>query len=138
MIIEKMEVQEVKDRIIHSPEDLMNTTLLSFLVEQEKENFVVVCLKGDHTVSSIRTVSVGAVNKCEVHPREIFRCAIVENAVAVIIAHNHPSGNLEPSGADISMTKRIMECGDLLGIQVLDHIIVSRNGYVSLNELDFV
>lgn len=69
------------------------------------------------------------------HPREIFRGAVKMSAARVIIGHNHPSGNPEPSAADISFTKRIAKCGDLMGIELLDHIIVGEGEYISLKEL---
>jgi len=69
-----------------------------------------------------------------VHPRECFRTAIVKNCCSIIIAHNHPSGSLEPSAEDLNLTKRLVESGKLIGIEVLDHLIVTADAYVSLKE----
>jgi DNA repair protein RadC len=76
-------------------------------------------------------VATGTVNACFIHPREVFRAAITESACAVILAHNHPSGELNPSEEDLTLTRRIMEAGGVVGIRVLDHIIVGQGGYFS-------
>lgn len=100
----------------------------------DKEHFLSVSLNGAHEVIAIRIVSIGIVNRTMVHPREIFRFAIIDNAAAVIVAHNHPSGNLEPSAEDREITRRLKEAGDLLGIHLLDHMIISKKGYYSFLE----
>jgi DNA repair protein RadC len=80
-------------------------------------------------------VSVGTVNCSIVHPREVFRVAVIENAASVIIAHNHPSGDPTPSEEDLAITRRLQEAGRLLGIEVLDHVIIGRMGsFVSMKE----
>jgi len=77
---------------------------------------------------------MGVLNKTIVHAREVFITAIRDNSAAVIVAHNHPSGSLEPSAEDIEISKRLCEAGDILGIAVLDHVIISKSGYYSLCE----
>jgi DNA repair protein RadC len=79
-------------------------------------------------------VSVGTVSRTLVHPREVFADAIASRASAVIVAHNHPSGNLNPSQEDLEITVRLKKAGDLLGIRLLDHLVFSEEGYVSLLE----
>lgn len=79
-------------------------------------------------------ISRGSLNSSIVHPREVFKRAIASNASSIIIAHNHPSGDTSPSSEDIAITKRLIECGKLLGIEVLDHIIIGEYGYTSLKE----
>lgn len=99
-----------------------------------KEHFVILLLNGAHSVIKEEVISIGLVNRTVVHPREIFRPAIIGNAVAIIMCHNHPSGSLDPSPEDVSITKRMKRSGDLLGISVIDHLIVSKNGFYSFTE----
>ena len=100
------------------------------------EGFYVITLNGAHEVIHVRTITRGLVNRTVVHAREVFRTAISDNAVAVIIAHNHPSGNLDPSTDDDQITQRLVDAGQVVGIPVLDHVIVSRSGYFSYLEND--
>jgi DNA repair protein RadC len=93
----------------------------------EQEHFLVATLNGAHQIINLHDVSKGLVNHTLVHPREVFRPAIADNSVAVIVAHNHPSGNLFPSNDDKNVTKRLKEVGRLLGIEVLDHIVFGPN-----------
>ncbi|MBO7388162.1 MAG: JAB domain-containing protein, partial [Methanomicrobium sp.] len=80
------------------------------------------------------TISKGLLNQSLVHPREVFADAIVERCASVILVHNHPSGNLKPSQADLGVTKRLCNSGNILGIEVLDHVIVTKKGWVSLKK----
>lgn len=100
----------------------------------KQESFMVCCLDGDNRVINTKQLTVGLLNRTLIHPREVFREAILKNSVAVILGHNHPSGNLTPSIDDKGITERLVEAGKLLGIPVLDHIIVSRRGYHSMKE----
>ena len=95
---------------------------------------MVLTLDGNNQLISNHIVTVGLVNQSQIHPRETFRCAILHNAVSIMIAHNHPSGNLEPSESDLAATRRLCESGKTLGIPLLDHLIVSSEGFVSLRE----
>ena len=101
---------------------------------QEQEHFICVTLNGAHEIIKIRTVSVGTINKTMVHPREVFTGAIKDMAAAVILCHNHPSGNCIPSSDDIETTHRMVEAGECLGIHVLDHLIITTKGYFSIKE----
>lgn len=103
-----------------------------------KEFFSCATLNSAYKLQNIRVISVGTVSKAIIHPREIFEGAIVDRAAAIILCHNHPSGVLEPSTEDISSTIRIQECGELMGIRVIDHIIVSQNGYFSFAQADLL
>jgi DNA repair protein RadC len=103
---------------------------------KRKEQFLVLTLNGAHEIQSIRIVSMGIVNRSIVHPREIFIEAIKDLSAAIIVAHNHPSGNFEPSAEDKDVTRRLKEAGDLLGIPVLDHLVFSQRGYYSFLEHD--
>lgn len=98
------------------------------------ELFVVIHLKSNNQISAFETVSKGTLNQSLVHPREVFKSAILRNASSIIIAHNHPSGNLEPSQEDIAITKQLVEAGKIIGIKILDHIIFSTEGYYSFAE----
>lgn len=102
--------------------------------EKKQEMFFCITLNGAHEVIEVRTVTVGLVNRTQVHPREVFADAITDRACAIIIAHNHPSGNLQPSREDIAITERIRDVGELLGIKLLDHVIISKRGYYSFAE----
>jgi DNA repair protein RadC len=100
----------------------------------EQETFLALSLDARNRLQRISTVSVGSLTNSLVHPREVFRCAIREAAGALVVAHNHPSGDPEPSGEDLAVTRRLSEVGDLLGIPLLDHLVVGDAGYVSLRE----
>ncbi len=100
----------------------------------EKEHFKAVLLNTKNHVIGVETISVGSLNSSIVHPREIFKEAIRRVAAAVILAHNHPSGDPTPSAEDIAVTRRLRRAGEILGIDVLDHIIIGDNEYVSLRE----
>jgi len=93
----------------------------------DKEHFIVIHLNTKNEVVSREIVSIGIMDACIVHPREIFRTAIMQNAQRIILAHNHPSGDPTPSEEDLRMTRKLIDVGDLLGIEVLDHIIVGKD-----------
>ncbi|RLE29730.1 hypothetical protein DRJ27_04225, partial [Candidatus Acetothermia bacterium] len=95
-------------------------------------------LNGAGEVIQVRVVTVGLLDSSQVHPREVFADAIADRAAAVILAHNHPSGLLEPTPEDLEVTRQLAEAGRILGIQVLDHVIVSRRGFLSLREQGYL
>jgi DNA repair protein RadC len=103
--------------------------------DKKQEYFFCITLNGAGEVIERRTVTVGILNQSLVHPREVFAEAITDRAASVVLVHNHPSGTLEPSTQDISITRQLVEAGSILGIRVLDHVIVTKKGYVSLKEL---
>jgi DNA repair protein RadC len=127
-----MEETTPKYHKISSPSDLF--PLLRKYGYRKKEHFVVVLLNGAHHIIKEVVVSVGLVNRTVVHPREIFHEAVLHMACAIVVAHNHPSGNLDPSMEDRDITKRIVDAADIMGIPVLDHLIIVRNGYYSFVE----
>lgn len=101
----------------------------------DREHFVVALLDTRFRLAGVNTVSIGTLDSAPVHPREVFKPAILASAAAVVIGHNHPSGNPEPSPEDMGLTKRLREAGKLLGIEVLDHVILGEAGrFVSLKE----
>lgn len=118
---------------ISSPQDVYS--LCRHLSLSHQEHFISISLNGAHDVIALRTVTIGLVNRAQTHPREIFADAIVDRATALVVAHNHPSNNLEPSQADLSLTQRLSKAGHLLGIPLLDHIIFGAHSYISLREV---
>ncbi|MBN2283128.1 MAG: DNA repair protein RadC [Deltaproteobacteria bacterium] len=102
--------------------------------DRKQECFVCLSLNGAHEVIASRVVSVGLVNRTQVHPREVFADPITDRASAIIVAHNHPSGNLTPSDEDRAVTKQLQAAGETLGIPVLDHVIFDHRGYYSFLE----
>ena len=101
---------------------------------KKQEHFLVITLDGASHIIEKRIISIGTLNQSLVHPREVFADAISDRAAGIIIAHNHPSGQLEPSIEDKRVTKRLKEVGTIMGIELLDHVILSREGYLSLRE----
>jgi DNA repair protein RadC len=97
-----------------------------------KEAFVVFCLDAELKIISREIISIGILNSCIIHPREIYRTAIRRNANSIIVAHNHPSGNLTPSLEDINITNQLKQAGDILQIPMMDHVIITKNGYHSI------
>lgn len=126
-------------RKIATPSDAAEI-FYQYIDESDREKCVVLCLDTKHQPTAISTISIGTLNSSIVHPREVFKVAILSNAAAIILSHNHPSlGDPEPSPDDIDLTKRILEAGTLLGILLLDHIIVGSNGrFCSLKEKGFI
>lgn len=102
---------------------------------RKQEAFAILCLDGANQIIGKRILTIGLVNQCQIHPREAFRYAIQKASASVIFVHNHPSGNVNPSNQDIEITGRLVEAGELLGINVLDHIIVSKTNFSSLKQL---
>jgi len=98
------------------------------------EEVMAVTLNGAHQIIQAHRITRGLVNRCEIHPREIFHVAINDLAVSIIIGHNHPSGNLDPSDADLMVTRRIVETSKTIGILVIDHLIVCSTGFTSIRE----
>lgn len=124
---------ESGDRIqVRTPRDVL--PVLAQLKQSPQEQFVVVTLDGANQVIRVHTVTQGLVNQSQIHPRETFHPAIEDRAVSVIIAHNHPSGSLEASQSDLLATRRLVEVSTLVGIPVMDHLILSPKGFLSLRE----
>jgi DNA repair protein RadC len=115
---------------IRGPEDVL--AAVRDLPRARKEHFVVLLLNARHELQGRETVSIGSLNASIVHPREVFQPAILHSAASVVLVHNHPSGDPEPSEEDLSITRRLVQVGDLVGIGVLDHVIVAARGVVSL------
>jgi DNA repair protein RadC len=128
------ETVAILNRTLCSPEDAVKI-LQDYLKGTDREHFVGLYLNSANHLIGIHTISVGILNSSLVHPREVFKLAYMMNAASIIVAHNHPSGNAEPSSEDITMTKQLVEAGKILGIPLHDHIIVTeQNGYTSFAE----
>lgn len=131
--IRLLTLQARKREGIRSGEDVFHL-LLPTMRYLDKEYFKAVFLDTKNQVLQIKDVSIGSLNASIVHPRELFKGAIRVSSAAVILVHNHPSGDPSPSPEDIEITKRLWEAGQILGIKILDHIIIGDNKYVSLKE----
>ncbi len=101
---------------------------------KSQEHFLTITLDGASHIINTRTVFIGTLNQSLVHPREVFADAIADRAAGIIIAHNHPSGTLEASRADIQITQRLKEVSKLVGIELLDHVILAKNGFYSFSD----
>jgi len=117
---------------ISAPTDVL--PLVRHLADRKQEYFICISLNGAGEVIGNREVTKGLINYSPVHPREVFADVLTDRATSVIFVHNHPSGSLEPSREDIAMTGQLVAAAGILGIRVLDHIIVSRKGHVSMRE----
>lgn len=106
-----------------------------FLEDADREHLIVCCLDIKCQPTTVNVVSIGSLNASIIHPREVYKVSILSNAASILIFHNHPSGDPTPSNEDISITNRLKECGELLGIELTDHIIIgSSSSYVSLKD----
>lgn len=119
---------------ITSPDDVVNLVGIE-MSALEQEQLRVVLLDTKHRVLAIKTIYQGSVNQAQVRVAEVFRDAIRTNAVAIVIVHNHPSGDPTPSSADVSLTADIARAGELMGIDVLDHLVIGRGRHVSMRRL---
>ncbi len=125
-------VEDDKLPLVNTPEDVF--AHCADIKSLKKEYFVGLYLDARNRLLHKETVSIGIVNASIVHPREVFEPALFHHAVAIIVAHNHPSGSLDPSREDIAVTRKLAGAGDLLGINLVDHIIISNKGYLSMKE----
>lgn len=126
-----------KERRVQSPADAYKL-LKPLLADADREVFVVVCLDTKNQPTAMHVCHVGSLNASIVHPREVFKSAILANAASVLVAHNHPSTDPTPSREDIEVTKRLVEAGRIVGIELLDHVIVGGERFVSLKEKGYV
>ena len=113
---------------------VIGSRFIEELKDEEQEHFIVLCLNTKNEIIARKTISIGTLDQALVHPRDVFRFAIKNNAARIIAVHNHPSGNPEPSENDKTVTKRLIRSGDILGVEILDHIIVGNDSYISLRK----
>ena len=121
-----------EEHIIKTAEDVL--PLVSEIRDKKQEYFICITLDGASRLINRRTITIGTLNANLVHPREVFADALVDRAAGVIFVHNHPSGNTEPSQDDIEMTNRLAESAKILGLEIIDHIIVAKTGFLSFKE----
>lgn len=117
---------------IETPADLLPH--VRHYADRKQEHFLCATINGANEILNIRVVSIGLIDRSPVHPREVFADALADRAAAIIVAHNHPSGGVEPSQSDISITAQLKAAGQILGIELLDHIIFNRVDYFSFLE----
>jgi DNA repair protein RadC len=117
---------------IRHPSDIYD--LVRHYADRRQERFICVSMSGAHEVLAIRIVTIGLVNRTIVHPREVFADPILDRASAISVAHNHPSGQLDPSPEDDDITSRLLQAAEVLGIRLLDHIIFTETGFFSYRQ----
>jgi DNA repair protein RadC len=132
---QNLQVKAIRDGV-YSPLEIASKC--ESFRKAKKEHFYVFFLDTQNRILGKETVSIGTLNTSLIHPRECFRTAIVKTAASVIFVHNHPSGGLEPSAEDLGITKRLASAGKLLGIEIVDHIIVTADSYTSLREQNLI
>jgi DNA repair protein RadC len=131
--IEYPEYSQIPTKKVTSPQDFFEL-FKPLMAEQPGEVFLVAWLSTSNRVQGFDIISSGNLNSSIVHPREVFRRAVVTNCASIILAHNHPSGNTDPSNEDISITKKLIEVGKIIDIPIFDHIIFAENSYTSFVE----
>lgn len=134
----KQEIKEIEKKVsVRSPEDVAEVAK-QYIGDEDREVFLVFCLNTRNDVIAVHRCHVGSINSCITHPREIFKSAILNNAAAIIVAHNHPGMNPSQSSEDVQTTKRLYEAGKMLGISLLDSLIVTHNDFISLKEKGYL
>ncbi|WP_051590458.1 RadC family protein [Exiguobacterium antarcticum] len=126
-----------KDRRISSPQTAYNL-FTEILGDVDREHFIVMCLDIKNQPTCIQTVHIGSLNASIVHPREVLKSALLSNSASIIVAHNHPSDDCTPSPEDISVTKRLKEAGEIIGIELMDHLILGTDSFISLKEKGYI
>jgi DNA repair protein RadC len=124
---------EFKNYDIKDPEAVVKAIRTS-IKDKAKEHFKLILLNPRNKIIGISTISIGTLNASLVHPREVFKDAIVHCAASVVLAHNHPSGDPEPSEDDLKITQKLVDSGKILGMEVIDHIIIGKNNFCSFKE----
>jgi len=137
-ISERYAKEKIPTKILLDSPKAVADYLRKKIGRKKKEHFLVLCLDARNNLIKISNISVGSLNASIVHPREVFKEAIDSRAASVILAHNHPGGNLAPSKEDIKITKNLVGAGKIVGIDVLDHIIVTNFGFCSFKEKDLI
>ena len=135
MVCERVQGYSVQSKRVREPSVVWQALLAMGIDKLLTEHFYVLCLATNGDIVGIHDISTGTVNSSVVHPREVFTAVInTPRTASFIVAHNHPSGDIKPSAEDIAVTKRLKECGELLGIKLLDHVIVTEHDYYSFKD----
>lgn len=119
---------------VRMPEQVAHVTRQILDVDCTREHFIVYHLDGNHQIINYNIAGIGTANSCPVHPRDVFQAVLLNGSVSIVVAHNHPSGSTTPSKEDVDITKKLTKAADLLRIKVLDHVIVTNDGYRSMRE----
>ncbi len=122
---------------VRSPQDV-SMLVMEEMCYLDREHFRAILLNTKNQVLAMETISIGSLNSSLVHPREVFKGAVQRSAAALILVHNHPSGDPTPSAEDLEITRRLDEAGKIIGIEVLDHIIIGDHAFISLKEKAFI
>lgn len=139
LVRESAKLYDLETVIVRSPEDCAKaiSTLLK-MEEEPAERFGIFTLSTKNQIIGVHVLFKGSLNASIVHPREVFQAALLNNAASIVCFHNHPSGDPTPSREDIEVTKRLVECGKIIGIDVLDHVIMGHRKFVSLKEKGYL
>jgi len=133
--------EQKKYRTVTSP-DRAITHIYSYFeknkLDWNREHFMILCLNVRNQINKIETISIGTLTASLVHPREVFKIAIENNSVQIILCHNHPSGETDPSEDDLKITRRLIEIGKIMGIEVIEHIIFTQDSYLSFREKNLI
>ncbi|WP_107838310.1 JAB domain-containing protein [Metasolibacillus meyeri] len=129
--------ENLADYAVRGPEDFANIAI-KFIGDEDREIFLVACLSTKNQIQSLHRCHIGSLNASIVSPREVFKTAFLQNAASIIVAHTHPSGVCTPSPEDIAVTQRLKDAGELLGVELLDHLIVCTDNYLSLKEKGYM
>lgn len=132
LVKEKVRRYELPREIVDPEQAYKAIITITSIEEEAQEVFGILILNSKHKIVAVHEISRGSLNSSIVHPREVFKPAVLHNAAAIICFHNHPSGDPTPSELDIKTTKRLVEAGNIMAIEVFDHIIVGDEGYTSL------
>lgn len=132
-LVKEGKYQYAGNSTVNSPDSSVKI-LQQFIGDRDREYMAAILLDTKLQANAITVISIGSLNSAIIHPREVFKAAILHNAASIIIAHNHPSGNTTPSSEDIAITDRLSEASKIMGIELLDHIIVTESKYYSFRE----
>lgn len=140
LVKESAKIYDLDTAVIRGPQDARDVIVKVLDMENlPNEHFVMLSLNTKNKVVGVHTIFVGSLNSSIVHPREIFQRALLNNSASIVVFHNHPSGDPTPSREDIEVTKRLEQAGEIIGIEVLDHIIIGDEGrYTSLREKGYI
>lgn len=130
-------MEEEEPSYIKKPEDAYQLVAAE-MIPLKKEHLYIFMLNVNGKIIGKETVSIGSINATFAHPREVFRNAILKDAVSIICVHNHPGGDPTPSELDVEITKRLLAAGEIIGIELIDHIIVGIEGFISLREQELI
>ena len=131
-------VRDVESDTVVCPEQAVIAAKEAIDFDREQEQVVVLAINNANNVMGSFVATIGSIDASIVHPRDIFKFAILSNATGIIVVHNHPSGILSPSKADVSIMIRLVECGQLMGIPILDSLIVTEDSYLSMKEKGYI